>query len=105
MKAMTEILARIYQNSRTNPDEKFTRLFRYMLRSDIYYMAYQKLYANKGASTPGVDKSDTADGFSETKIHNIIEALKRGTYYPKPTRRVYINKRNGHWGYQRLQIN
>ena len=58
-------------------------------------MAYQKLYANIGASTPGVDKSDTADGFSEIKIHNIIEALKSGTYFPKPTRRVYINKRNG----------
>ena len=102
MKTMTEILARIYQNSQNNPDKKFTILFRYMLRPDIYYMAYQKLYANNGTSTPEVDKNDTADGFSETKIHNINEALKSGKYYHKPTAEFISTKetvRNGHWGY------
>ena len=95
MNPTTEILKRIYQNSQANSDEKFTRLFRYMLRPDIYYLAYKNLYANKGASTPGVDESDTADGFSEERINKIIEALRNNTYYPKPVRRVYINKRNG----------
>ena len=95
MNPTTEILARIYQNSQANSDEKFTRLFRYMLRPDIYFIAYKNLYANNGASTPGVDESDTADGFSEERIDNIIEALRNNTYYPKPVRRVYINKRNG----------
>lgn len=92
---MTEILERIYQNSQTNHDEVFTRLFRYLLRPDIYFLAYQNLYANNGASTPGVDESDTADGFSEEKINKIIETLKNGNYAPKPARRVYINKQNG----------
>ena len=95
MKATTEILERIYQASQANHDEEFTRLFRYLLRPDIYFIAYQNLYSNNGASTPGVDESDTADGFSEERINKIIEALKNGTYYPKPARRVYINKRNG----------
>ena len=95
MKPTTEILERIYQNSQANSDEEFIRLFRYMLRPDIYYLAYKNLYANNGASTPGIDENDTADGFSEEKINNIIEALKNGTYYPKPVRRVYIDKRNG----------
>lgn len=60
------ILERISKNSQKNKDEVFTRLYRYLLRPDIYYVAYQNLYANKGASTKGVS-DDTADGFSEEK--------------------------------------
>ena len=41
-------------------------------RQDIYYAAYQHLYSNKGAGTKGVT-DDTADGFSEIYIENIIE--------------------------------
>lgn len=94
MKSTIEILARISENSRNHPEEVFTRLYRYMLREDIYYIAYRNLYANNGASTKGVD-DDTADGFGEVKIHSIIERLKDEKYEPKPTRRVYIPKANG----------
>jgi len=92
MKPTTEILDRIMVNSRKNKEEIFTRLYRYMLRPDLYYHAYNKLYRNKGASTPGVD-DDTADGFSEEKINNIIKSLADETYAPKPVRRAYIQKR------------
>ena len=95
MKPTIEILERIYQNSQANSDEVFTRLFRYLLRPDIYFLAYKHLYANQGASTPGVDENDTADGFSELKISRIIETLKNGSYEPRPARRVYIAKGNG----------
>ncbi len=44
MKPTMEILARINQDSRTNKEEIFTRLYRYLLRPDIYYVAYQNLY-------------------------------------------------------------
>jgi len=94
MKPTIEILERIVQNSKTNKDEIFTRLYRYMLREDIYYIAYNKLYANNGAATKGVN-DDTADGFSETKIIKIIESLKNETYEPNPSRRTYIKKANG----------
>lgn len=82
MKPTAEILASISQNSRSHPEEVFTRLYRYMLRPDIYFLAYKHLYANNGAATPGVDKDDTADGFSEAKIARIIESLKDGSYQP-----------------------
>lgn len=62
-----EILARISKNSNRNKEEVFTKLYRYLLRPDIYYEAYRNLYANNGAATKGVNH-DTADGFSETKI-------------------------------------
>ena len=94
MKPTIEILTRLQENSKNNHDEVFTKLFRYLLRPDIYYVAFQNLYANNGAGTRGVD-DDTADGFSEDKVNQIIEALKNGTYEPKPVRRTYIKKKNG----------
>lgn len=86
-----KILTKLQENSKKNHDEVFTRLYRYLLRPDIYYVAYQHLYSNKGAGTKGVT-DDTADGFSEIYIENIIEALKNEMYQPKPVRRTYIKK-------------
>lgn len=92
MKPTTKILDRIRKNTERNNEEVFTRLYRYMLRPDMYYRAYQNLYANKGAATRGVD-DDTADGFSEEKINGIISAITDGSYTPKPVRREYIQKK------------
>ena len=94
MKPTAAILENIRQASKANKEVKFTRLFRYMLRPDIYYLAYEHLYANNGAATKGVN-NDTADGFSEKKVMAIIQSLKDGTYTPSPVRRTYIPKRNG----------
>lgn len=93
MKPTTEILARISQNSLANKEEVFTKLYRYLLRPDIYFVAYKNLYANSGAATKGVN-GDTADGFSEAKIDSIIKALADETYQPMPVRRTYIQKKN-----------
>lgn len=94
MKPTAAILENIRQASKSNKEVKFTRLFRYMLRPDIYYLAYEHLYANNGAATKGVN-DDTADGFSEKKVMAIIQSLKDGTYRPSPVRRTYIPKKNG----------
>lgn len=93
MQPTIEILDRINENSKNNREEIFTRLYRYLLRPDLYYVAYQNLYSNKGAATTGVD-NDTADGFSAEKIDRIIQSLSDESYLPKPVRRVYIQKKN-----------
>lgn len=93
MKPTKEILDRISENSRNHKDEIFTKLYRYLLRPDLYYIAYQNLYSNKGAGTKGVD-NDTADGFSEEKINKIIKSLSDETYQPKPVKREYIQKKH-----------
>ena len=94
MQPTMEILAIIEQNSAKNKDEVFTRLYRYLLRPDLYFIAYKKLYSNNGASTKGVD-DDTADGFSTAKIEKIIKSLADESYTPRPARRTYIRKTNG----------
>ena len=58
-----------------------------MLREDIYYAAYQKLYANKGATTQGID-DDTADGFSDFYVKELIQTLKDGTYKANPVKLI-----------------
>ena len=86
MKPTSEILERIEKCSSEHKDGVFTRLYRYLLREDIYYAAYQKLYANKGATTQGID-NDTADGFSDFYVKELIQSLKDGTYKANPVRR------------------
>ena len=95
MKSTREILTKLKENSQKNQDEVFTRLYRYLLRPDIYFIAYQHLYSNKGAGTRGVN-DDTADGFSEHYVTAIIEAVRTVSNEPKPVRRTYIQKKNGH---------
>ena len=43
MKPTMAILERISKNSQENIDEVFTRLYRYLLRPDIYYVATRLL--------------------------------------------------------------
>lgn len=93
MKPTMEILERLNGIAKNNHKEVFTRLYRYLLRPDIYYEAYRRLYANKGAATKGIG-NDTADGFSEKKINKIIQALREETFKPTPVRRTYIEKKD-----------
>lgn len=94
MKPTSEILERIAKSSTEHKDGVFTRLYRYLLREDIYYAAYQKLYANRGATTKGID-DDTADGFSAHYTKELIHDLENGIYRANPVRREYIPKKNG----------
>lgn len=94
MNPTSKTLERISNSSSNHPDGTFTRVYRYLLRQDIYMEAYKNLYANNGASTKGTD-NDTADGFSVDYAQQIIDELSNLTYQPKPVRRVYIPKHNG----------
>ena len=85
MQPTMEILAKIEQNS--NKNEVFTRLYRYLLRPVLYFIAYKKLYSNNGASAKGVN-DDTADGFSTAKVEKIIKSLADENYTPHPARKI-----------------
>src|SRR3954452_580560 len=70
------------------------RLYRQMFNPQLFLLAYGRLYANKGAMTPGVS-GETVDGMSLAKIEAIIDALRHERYRWRPVKRVYIPKKNG----------
>jgi group II intron reverse transcriptase/maturase len=69
-------------------------LYRQMFNPQLYLLAYGRIYANKGAMTPGATR-ETVDGMSLEKIGRIIEALRHECYRFAPVRRVYIPKKSG----------
>lgn len=78
---------------------KYERLYRILFNEQMFYVAYQRIYAKPGNMTPGSD-GKTIDGMSVDRIGHLIAALKDESYMPTPARRVYIPKRMGrkdHW--------
>src|SRR5438876_8867173 len=71
-----------------------TQLYRQMFNKDLYLLAYGNIYSNSGAMTPGASE-ETADGMSEEKIEQIVEAMRCERYRFAPARRTYIPKKNG----------
>ena len=69
-------------------------LYRQMFNPQLYLLAYGRIYANKGAMTPGTTQ-ETVDGMSLRKIDRIIEAMRHERYRFAPARRVHIPKKNG----------
>jgi group II intron reverse transcriptase/maturase len=69
-------------------------LYRQLFNPQLYLLAYGRIYANKGAMTPGATQ-ETADGMSQAKIGWIIEAMRHERYRFAPVRRVHIPKKNG----------
>ncbi|MEU7184234.1 MULTISPECIES: reverse transcriptase/maturase family protein [Streptomyces] len=68
------------------------RLYRQLFNTELFLLAYGRIYANKGAMTPGVT-SETVDGMSLEKIQKITELLRNERYRWSPARRVYIEKK------------
>ncbi|WP_329407213.1 reverse transcriptase/maturase family protein [Nocardia vinacea] len=69
-------------------------LYRQLFNPQLYLLAYGRIYANKGAMTPGVT-AETVDGMSLNRIDRIIDAVRHERYRFSPARRVWIPKRNG----------
>ena len=88
-----KILNSLTQHS-SDLEYKFERLYRILFNEEMYYIAYQRIYAKQGNMTKGVD-GKTVDGFSIFHIEQLIDTLKNETYQPKPSQRVYIPKKNG----------
>ena len=52
------------------------RLYRQLFNPQLFLLAYGRIYANKGAMTPGVT-AETVDGMSLAKIEAIIDGSAR----------------------------
>ena len=76
-----KILNSLTQHS-SDLEYKFERLYRILFNEEMYYIAYQRIYAKQGNMTKGVD-GKTVDGFSISHIEQLIDTLK--------TRRISLN--------------
>ena len=68
------------------------RLYRQLFSRELFLLAYGRIYANKGAMTPGIG-TETVDGMSLAKIDAIIDALRHERYRWEPAKRIYIPKK------------
>ena len=93
MRSPANVLNSLWEHSKTS-NYKFERLYRLLFNKEMYFMAYQKLYAKEGNMTQGVS-GKTIDGMSIHRIEQMIEALRNESYQPAPSKRTYIPKKNG----------
>ncbi|NDW08262.1 reverse transcriptase/maturase family protein [Dysgonomonas sp. 520] len=93
MRSPEKVLNSLSEHSR-NLNYKFSRLYRILFNEEMYYVAYQRIYAKPGNMTPGSD-GQTIDGMSLSQINKLIYSLKDESYQPQPSKRVNIPKKNG----------
>lgn len=75
-------------------DYKFKRLYRILFNEKMYHVAYERIATKPGNMTAD-SKGETVDGMSIENIEKLIASLKDESYQPRPSRRVYIPKKNG----------
>ena len=93
MRSPEKVLNSLSEHSK-NSSYKFERLYRILFNEEMFYVAYQRIYAKEGNMTKGSD-GQTIDNMSLKRIEKLIGALKDESYQPQPSRRVYIPKKNG----------
>jgi len=87
-------LGHLQDLARHDPAKRFDRLYRLLRHPLLLALAKDRIAANHGAQTPGVDGQRLSD-ITTTAIMQLSEELTAGTYQPQPVRRVYIPKKNG----------
>ena len=85
------VLNTLCQHSKVS-DYKFERLYRILFNKEMFFIAYQRIYAKPGNMTPGTD-GQTIDQMSIGRIERLIETLRNESYKPHPAKRVYIPKK------------
>ena len=93
MRNPKQVLNNLCEHSKVS-DYRFERLYRNLFNEQMFYVAYQRIYAKQGNMTPGTD-GKTIDQMSIQRIESLIASLKNKTYQPNPAKRVYIPKKNG----------
>ncbi|WP_165044670.1 group II intron reverse transcriptase/maturase [Dysgonomonas sp. ZJ709] len=93
MRSPERVLNSLFEHGQVS-NYKFERLYRILFNEEMFYVAYQRIYAKPGNMTQGTD-GKTIDQMSLTRLEKLINSLKDESYQPQPSRRVYIPKKNG----------
>ena len=87
-----ELLLNNLSSHSSDLNYKFERVYRILFNEQMFYIAYQRIYAKPGNMTPGTD-GKTIDQMSIERVGKIIATLKDESYQPKPAKRIYIPKK------------
>ena len=93
MRNPERVLNSLMEHSKTS-SYRFERLYRILFNDEMFYVAYQRIYAKEGNMTEGSD-GQSIDNMSLSRIEKLIASLKDESYQPQPSRRIYIPKKNG----------
>lgn len=75
-------------------NDKYYDLYKLLYDEDFLLGAYHSMKSKPGNMTPGID-NETFDGMSLKKISNLAKELKNESFKFKPSKRIFIPKKNG----------
>ena len=81
MRSPERVLNSLSEHSK-DASYKFERLYRILFNEEMFYVAYQRIYAKEGNMTKGSD-GQTIDSMSLKRIEKLIDMLKDETYQPQ----------------------
>jgi RNA-directed DNA polymerase len=94
-----EMQAKLHRWAGEDPSRRFGDLFNLGYDPAFLVHAWERVSANKGARTPGVDKATVADIENRIGVgvflDRIRDSLKSGGFRPVPVRQVMIPKKSG----------
>ena len=86
----------LHTKAKNSPDYRFYALYDKVYRRDVLAFAYVRSRNNGGV--PGID-GQTFDDIEKSGrdrwLDELAEELRKGTYQPRPVKRVYIPKGDG----------
>ena len=88
-----QILDQIVKLKYNKTTKKYHKLIVILLEIDFLEKCYFRIKSKPGNSTPSAD-GETLDGINLKWFQKISNELKNGTYKPKPSRVVYVPKKN-----------
>lgn len=74
MRSPERVLNSLSEHSK-DASYKFERLYRILFNEEMFYVAYQRIYAKEGNMTKGSD-GQTIDNMSLKRIEKLIDTLK-----------------------------
>ena len=78
MRSPVRVLNSLTEHSKDS-NYKYERLYRLLFNEEMWYVAYQRIYAKPGNMTAGAD-GQTIDGMSLNRIEKLIASLKDESY-------------------------
>ena len=93
---LIQVFDTMYENSK-NKETEFYDFIELMKNEQVIITAIHKIKSNKGSYTVGIDNADI-NKYLQMSAPDLIKLIQDtiDDYQPKPVRRVYIPKKNGH---------